>query len=401
MSEPNQMSTPMEDVFQDQVPLDHGNPFGPARQGNPDPRDISREEFVDSNSSHGPINPGTPIHPGTTAPTPPSEGLTPDIPTPATGSETERDILARLLTGVQDMRLIAPPPRYKGERRGNAARNWIRRFLIYLDSLFVLGKRDLRGDKNAMILLATNCFENDAAQWWEALRDPLQGLTAIPDWATFEKYFLAHFSDVRTDTLRRDAFNRLTQTHSVHAFYTKVRNEALYVEPRPGDQGMMDVFRRGLKPHVRDRIQAIPDSLIPTTFEEYAAFAMKAELEQAANRHPTPTFTSGQLRHTTGSHSSVSTPAVDHDGDVAMTMNAIQKSGFRKSSTPKKMPPKPQPGSSLSKSRSTNRETPKPPRSDYLQQCRDNNLCFACGQSGHVKRDCTRRPQKQGKGRHR
>jgi hypothetical protein len=60
----------------------------------------------------GSFNPGVPVPPGAIVSL--SEGPLPEIPTPETGDEPNRDILARLLTGAQGMRLISPPPCHKG-----------------------------------------------------------------------------------------------------------------------------------------------------------------------------------------------------------------------------------------------------------------------------------------------
>jgi Retrotransposon gag protein/Zinc knuckle len=334
-----------------------------------------------------------------------------------TPSNSLGSILDRLSEPRTDVKLINPPPKYKGERRHDAAQVWLRKFSTYLDGLEATTRRSYKSDKKVRISLATNLLEGPAAQWWESTRQEQKGFDTFDTWEDFEKDFLTYFGDIRTADQKRDAFAMLVQTDSVSAFYTKIKMAALDLDHQPDEIAMKDLFRRGLKPAIRARIQSVPDDLVPQEFEKFAQFAIKCEQEEAANRYspshagrprtpfnpsrnltPYPVRAGGFIPHRR-----------DKDGDVIMAMNSLPiRSGGR-------LLVRGRAGSSTARPRSQSRNGRKvdrkgsqgTPKEGFTKKVhfhkdtpeikarREAGLCFECGIAGHRARDC---PQKPGKG---
>ena len=76
------------------------------------------------------------------------------------------------------------------------------------------------------------------------------------------------------------------------AFHTAIKSRRLYLDPRPTDNDYLLVFKRGLKTNIRNRVEIIPDTLVPSTFTDYVLFADKYEREILATKNRTPFFES-------------------------------------------------------------------------------------------------------------
>ena len=76
------------------------------------------------------------------------------------------------------------------------------------------------------------------------------------------------------------------------AFHTVIKSRRLYLDPRLIDNNYLLIFKRGLKTNVRNRIEIIPDTLVPSIFIDYVLFVDKCEREILATKNRTPFFES-------------------------------------------------------------------------------------------------------------
>jgi hypothetical protein len=142
------------------------------------------------------------------------------------------------------------------------------------------------------IALITSYLEKTAGTWWnlvydEAINQGQDEALVLYDWLVFEDTFLNQFKDVRTQEQRRDEFDSLRQTTTVQNFRQDIDSRRLYLDPRPTDADCLLLFKRGLKKPIRDRVDLVPDTILPSEWDSYVAFADKCEREVMANKYRT------------------------------------------------------------------------------------------------------------------
>ncbi|KIX10700.1 uncharacterized protein Z518_01784 [Rhinocladiella mackenziei CBS 650.93] len=281
---------------------------------------------------------------------------------------------------------VEKPPKYGGQRENDAARVWLIGMERWLWAKEILLRRNLTGPER--IALTTSYLEKAAAAWWNLTYihnvDHQGHQLRIQSWAEWKNTFLSQFGDVRTQDQRRDEFDSLRQTGTVQAFRQAIESRRLYLEPRPSDADCLLVFKRGLKTSIRNRIEILPDSIVPGTYTKYVEFADKSEREMLATSNRVPFFKPRYGKPATSTTNSPSharnsaAPRRDHDGDVEMTLNGMR-------TRPK------------SNNAASGQKTPgKTPPS--RQKCREENLCFDCGEPGHQRKDCPKANQSTRRG---
>src|SRR5436853_5402824 len=82
-----------------------------------------------------------------------------------------------------------------------------------------------------------------------------------------------------------DEWDSLIQTGTAANFAQRIESDALHLTPASTLNDMLLLFKRGLKPAIRARIESLPDDFLPKSFHGYAESADKQERELNANRH--------------------------------------------------------------------------------------------------------------------
>jgi Retrotransposon gag protein len=295
--------------------------------------------------------------------------LASDILTPGLVDGTRYDALitSALLSGLNSSS-IEKPPRYTGSREGDRANVWLTQVEMWLASLEAISGQQYTDRQK--VVLTSNLLDKDARAWWTFLFQSIQEdredsnatrriFESFEDW---KNEFLTQFADLRTQEYRRDQFDGLRQTKSVLLFYQKIKEKRIFLQPSPTDGDCLTLFRRGLKPEIRKRIEALPDHLLPSDFDKYAQFADKCERELYANvrRAQLPIYSGSTYRDKASRK-----PSVDADGDIEMTLNAL-------------------PMKTASADKYT---TPRAPNQAI-------RACYGCGAKDHLRRDCPKNPRK-------
>ena len=193
-------------------------------------------------------------------------------------------------------------------------------------------------------------------------------MSAFDDWAALLQ---RRFQDVRTQETRRDEWDSLTQTGTAANFAQLIESDALHLTPAPTPSDMLLLFKRGLKPAIRARIESLPDDFLPKSFHGYAEFADKQERELKANRHAILFRKESDKKPSSKSHNKTplhtESAEKDEDGDTIMSgLNSIRPD--------------------------LNAEK----KAEWMKDCRARNLCFKCGKEDH-KADACKSPIKDNK----
>lgn len=132
---------------------------------------------------------------------------------------------------------------------------------------------------------------------------------------------------------------------------------------------MLLLFKRGLKPEIRARIETLPDDFLPKSFHGYAEFVDKQERELKANRHAISFRKESDKKSKSKPHDRQDqTPKTpldteseekDEDGDTIMGgLNLIRP------------------------------ELNFEEKAEWMKDCRNRNLCFKCDKEGHKVNAC-------------
>lgn len=138
------------------------------------------------------------------------------------------------------------------------------------------------------VVLASSFLEKEALHWdvlyfIQAVHpEQTRHVNTFEDWAALLQ---RRFQDVRTQETRRDEWDSLKQTGTAANFAQRIESDALHITPAPTSSDTLLLFKRGLKPEIRARIETLPDNFLPKSFHGYAEFADKQECELKANRH--------------------------------------------------------------------------------------------------------------------
>jgi len=260
-------------------------------------------------------------------------------------------------------RAIEKPPKYDGRRDNDACEMWLQRVRYWFDCLETIQRVLL--DQDQRVAMASGLLTGPAMSWFLVTlpKNKPDDETAL--WGNFDEWAAlleSHFGDIRTQERRRDSFDSLTQRKSVLEFYNLILAKELYLDPRPTEADCLRLFKRGLKPEIRARIEVLPDDALPLDLAGYVQYAMKRELELDKNRQRTIALR--PLAPRPSHQSSAILAPRDGDGDTIMTLDALR------------------PGRTATKA-----ETDK-----FVRDCRERNLCFGCGSPGHRRATCPTNP---------
>lgn len=280
----------------------------------------------------------------------------------------------RVETSFEHKTRLQKPPMYGGKRDRDAVRVWVNRMRMHLDSEATLSNKPYTDAQK--IALAASFLEKEALDWYILYFVQHKGHPDIaPILSDFERWCKAlqhRFQDVRTRQIRRDAWDALVQTNSAANFAQRIESDAMYLEPRPTEDDMLLLFKRGLRADIRARIEALPDDYVPQKYHAYTIFADKQERELQANRwqssnrkgyepHPKTKSSKPFFNHSQGHHSSHQNHQQwkkDIDGDTVMTLNTLRSARSKEE------------------------------QEKWFAQCRERNACFKCGREGHKANAC-------------
>jgi hypothetical protein len=123
------------------------------------------------------------------------------------------------------------------------------------------------------------------------------------------------------------------------------------------------LFKRGLKPAIRARIESLPDDFLSKSFHGYAEFADKQERELKANQHTISFRKESDKKSSSKSqnktHLDTESTEKDKDGYTIMSgLNAIRP------------------------------DLSSEEKAEWMKDCKTRNLCFKCGKEGHKANAC-------------
>jgi hypothetical protein len=166
------------------------------------------------------------------------------------------------------------------------------------------------------------------------------------------------------------------QTGTAANFAQRIESDALHLTPMPTSSDMLLLFKRGLKPAIRDRIESIPDDFLPKSFHSYAEFADKQERELKANRRSKKSSSkSNSKEQLSETPLDTDSPEKDEDGDTIMSgLNAIRP------------------------------DLSAEEKAEWMKDCKESNLCFKCDKENHKANACKnpitgKNKKKEGKGK--
>jgi hypothetical protein len=256
---------------------------------------------------------------------------------------------------------LEKPPKYAGKRTNDAVTIWLQRMELYLAQ-----REHVQGSiltPYQQILLVSSFLEKEALNWHLLIFSSTMPVdTTYGDWT---RQLAFRFRDVRTQQTRRDQWDALIQTGSAGEYAQRIQTDAMHLLPIPTENDMLLLFKRGMKNEIRDRVERLPDDLLPIDYAAYTAFADKQELELKANRTAADRRKNGKTNsHRSPPISSVSRTEVrrDADGDIVMQLNAAQA------------------------------RTTKVEQDAWFTDCRARNACYNCGKAGHKGAECAEPP---------
>jgi Zinc knuckle len=246
---------------------------------------------------------------------------------------------------------------------------------MHIDSEATLSNRPYTDPQK--IALAASFLEKEALQWYILYfvqhRNHPDIAPILTDFERWAKALQHRFQDVRTRQTRRDAWDALVQSGSAANFAQRIESDAMYLEPRPTEDDMLLLFKRGLRADIRARIETLPDDYVPNRYHAYAIFADKQERELQANRWQNSNRKSFESNPKANKSSrfplnrnqghSMNPPhhqpwKKDVDGDTVMTLNALRP------------------------------DRSKEEQDKWFSKCRERNACFKCGKEGHKANAC-------------
>ena len=266
--------------------------------------------------------------------------------------------------GVSFNTRLEEPPKYGGKRDRDACKVWLNRMRMHLLSEQVLGGVTYR--EGQRVVLASSFLEKEALHWHvlyfiqAVYPEQTQHVSTFEDWAALLQ---RRFQDVRTQETRRDEWDSLKQTGTAANFAQRIESDAPYLTPAPTPSDMLLLFKRGLKPAIRARIESLPNDFLPKSFHGYAEFADKQERELKANRHAISFRKESDKKSNSKSlsktHLNTESAEKDEDGDTIMSgLNSIRPD--------------------------LNAEK----KAEWMKDCRARNLCFKWGMEDHKANAC-------------
>jgi len=299
---------------------------------------------------------------------PSQNGPTPPSTIPTSGHQL--DLTPGPQRGVSFDARLEKPPKYGGKRDRDSCRVWLNRMRMHLLSEQVLG--GVTYSEGQKVMLASSFLEKEALHWHVLYFIQAVHPTQTQHVSTFEHWaamLQRRFQDVRTQETRRDEWDALKQTGTAANFAQRIESDALHLTPAPTPADMLLLFKRGLKPAIRARIESLPDDFLPKSFHGYAEFADKQERELRSNRLRKEPDKKSSAKSSSKSSSNSESTDKNGDGDTIMTdLNSIR------------------PDLSFEK------------KAEWMKDCRARNLCYKCGKEGHRADACENPIGGKGKG---
>ncbi len=241
------------------------------------------------------------------------------------------------------------PEAYTGTRVGDHAKIWVR----YMEGWFTRRAQLARIpaiEPAEKIALAVSNLKGRALSWWVLNGTPeepdipltVEQARLNADWKYWTVRLCTHFADTRTQEQRLEEFYSIVQKGTVQDFKEEIDLAAMFLNPRLAETSIVHQFRHGLKRELREKIDFVPQSQLPSGYQELVAHVHHIENQikdikasQHRNRGPIRQAAAGKVLATlrggpTEASAAAISSSVDHDGDIDM-MNAMALSRRRPS----------------------------------------------------------------------
>ena len=207
------------------------------------------------------------------------------------------------------------------------------------------------------VVFASSFLRDHAATWWRIQVEATDAgrRTAIASWEEFSAELTAHFQ--RPDLVKsvRDQLANLKQQRSVHEYTAKMRELSVQV-PDMSEEELLDRYVRGLKDSIRREVEL----RFPFTLDVAIKYAERTEQVDFRLRNNNQGNSRG--RPTSG-------PAAGNNWPPHRQASKNQVSQASSSSGPAPM--------EIGNIDATNSGQP-----------RQGVVCYSCGKTGHIKRNC-------------
>jgi hypothetical protein len=266
---------------------------------------------------------------------------------------SEAEYAFRLRVQVGDLR------KYNGDRPNDAALFWTKEAALWLRRYKELTRANI-SETQGIHLLADG-LEGKAKNWWlqrQAAAD--EGFEILP---ISVEGFLAdvrqEYQELQAEESRRDRYEKLTQTGTVQAFVSKIRDVVIHLNPRPSEYEMLRHFRKGLREDILFEMETHYSHI--TEYNAYIrqansidlAFQRIKDIKRKSDRNKTGSQQSNS-RSTAGRSDAPDKPARVYTIGSPIPSKKRDPEGFK-------------------------------------TWCRSNNACFECGGKDHKATNCDKK----------
>lgn len=253
------------------------------------------------------------------------------------------------------------PEKFSGKR------STLRDFLTSVDSVFALQASRFPDDKTKILFVSTLLVDGPLA-WFRTLKATSSNAELFNDYQVFIKALTAAFGDPNAQKNAQRALQTLIQgKRSVNAYATEFRRFA--VDSGFDVVALIALFHRGLNNEIKDRLSYIEN--LPSDLDKFVDLCIKLDSRVQELRHEKQAFP-GFSHRPPFANITPRAPEVASHVPTPMEIDAVTKVQ-----------------NSISKHQPLTKE-----QREFRQK---NNLCLYCGESGHFRSSCHKRPQKKDK----